>query len=139
MVFVGAEKLVRHLHKHEVPFALASGSFTKDYVTKTQRHKDFFSLFKIVVLGDSKEVKQGKPHPDVFLVTASKFKENPSPENVLVFEDAPNGVKAGKSANMGVVMVPDKRLDSSFYNNADLVLESLGDFKPEEWGFPAYN
>ena len=100
---------------------------------------DLFSLFKIVILGDNPEVKQGKPHPDVFLVTAQKFDVPPSPDKVLVFEDAPNGVTAGKGAGMGVVMVPDERLDSSYYNNADLVLKSLEEFCPEEWGFPAYN
>eukprot|EP00794_Sanderia_malayensis_P010857 gene10857-12012_t len=135
----GAEKLLRHLHKHNIPIALASGSATKDFKTKTQRHGDVFSLFKIFVLGDNPEIKHGKPHPDVFLFTASKFEDNPDPRNVLVFEDSPNGVKAGKSANMGVVLVPDERLDSSLYSNADIVLKSLEEFKPEDWGFPPYD
>ena len=91
------------------------------------------------MLGDDPEVKHGKPNPDVFLVTASRFPDNPDPSKVLVFEDAPNGVKAAKAAGMGCIMVPDQRLDSSFYNGANSVLKTLEDFKPEEWGFPAYD
>merc|ERR1712062_564306 len=41
----GAERLVRHLHKHNVPIAVASGSFTKDFNAKTTDHKQFFELF----------------------------------------------------------------------------------------------
>ena len=107
-----------------------------DYQTKTQNHKEFFALFKIITLGDDPAVKHGKPDPDVFLVTAKKFEDKPEPSKILVFEDSPNGVKAGKSAGMGVVMVPDERLDSAYFNNADLVITSLLDFKPQEWGFP---
>ena len=125
--------------KCNVPVALASGSMTVDFHTKTQKHQDFFSLFKIRTLGDDPGVKHGKPSPDVFLVTAKKFDNCPAPENVLVFEDAPNGVTAGKRAGMGVVMIPDVRMDSSLYNNADLVLKSLEDFQPHEWGLPAFN
>ena len=134
----GAERLVKHLLKCKVPIALASGSFTTDFETKTQNHRDFFSLFEIKTLGDDPEVTHGKPNPEVFLVTARKFKDTPEPCSVLVFEDAPNGVIAAKSAGMAVVMVPDERMDSSMYNNADLVLGSLENFRPEDWGFPAF-
>ncbi|KAM7249676.1 hypothetical protein ACFE04_026788 [Oxalis oulophora] len=60
------------------------------------------------------------------------------PEKVLVFEDAPSGVLAAKNAGMSVVMVPDARLDISYHKNADLVLNSLTDFKPEGWGLPPF-
>ncbi|KAM7249724.1 hypothetical protein ACFE04_019883 [Oxalis oulophora] len=59
-------------------------------------------------------------------------------EKVLVFEDAPSGVLAAKNAGMSVVMVPDARLDISYHKNADLVLNSLTDFKPEGWGLPPF-
>lgn len=136
---VGAEKLVRHLVNCNVPVALASGSMTVDFHTKTQKHQNFFSLFKIRTLGDDPDVKHGKPSPDVFLATAKKFADSPMPENILVFEDAPNGVIAAKRAGMGVVMVPDTRMDSRLYHDADLVLKSLEEFQPDEWGLPAFN
>ena len=44
---------------------------------------------------------------------------------VLVFEDAPNGVEAAKAAGMYVIMVPDKRTHSDRTRLADKVLDSL--------------
>ena len=64
--FPGAEKLVRHLVEHKVPIALASGSATKDYKTKTSNHVEFFKLFPITILGDNLDIKHGKPEPDQF-------------------------------------------------------------------------
>jgi len=137
-IMPGAEKLVNHLVNSNIPVALASGSMTSDFHTKTQNHKDFFSAFKIKTLGDDPEVKHGKPSPDVFLATAKKFPDSPEPSKILVFEDAPNGVLAAKSAGMGVILVPDSRMDSSLYNNPNQVLSSLNDFCPDEWGFPPF-
>lgn len=37
-----------------------------------------------------------------------------------------------------VVMVPDPRLDKSFHDAADQVLNSLSDFNPSEWGLPPF-
>ena len=132
--------MVLHLCKHKIPFALASGSFHKDYLVKTTNHKDFFSLFQLKVFGDDPDLKRGKPFPDQFLLTADRFSESASsPGKILVFEDSPNGVIAAKAAGMGVVMVPDSRLDKELYNNPTQVIFSLEDFKPEEFGFPAYD
>lgn len=38
-----------------------------------------------------------------------------------------------------VVMVPDPRLDKSFLDTADQVLNSLLDFNPSEWGLPPFD
>ncbi|KAL8600689.1 hypothetical protein ACOMHN_006755 [Nucella lapillus] len=137
----GAEKLVRHLHKHEVPMALASGSDHENFALKTQSHQDLFGLFLHAVLSSSDpEVKHGKPAPDCFLVAAARFADSPKPENVLVFEDAPNGVEAGHAAGMPVVWVPDARADrSAVGDKADLVLDSLEQFRPEHFGLPPYD
>ena len=35
-------------------------------------------------------------------------------------------------------MVPDPQLDRALTKQADVVLESLLDFKPEDWGLPPY-
>uniref|UniRef100_T1J953 pseudouridine 5'-phosphatase n=1 Tax=Strigamia maritima TaxID=126957 RepID=T1J953_STRMM len=135
----GAEKLVRHLHKHKIPIAIATGSNNENYVWKTEGHKELFSLFHHAVLTSSdKEVKQGKPAPDAFLVCASRFSEKPSNDEVLVFEDALNGVEAGLAAGMKVIMVPDPRVDKSTIPANVTVLKSLEEFQPQQFGLPSY-
>ncbi|KAL8168103.1 hypothetical protein V2J09_009602 [Rumex salicifolius] len=135
----GASRLIRHLHAKGIPICVATGSHTRHFELKTQRHRELFSLMHHIVRGDDPEVKKGKPSPDIFLTAAKRFEGGPvDPQYALVFEDAPSGVGAAKNAGMSVVMVPDPRLDSSFHGAADQVLTSLLDFDPKEWGLPPF-
>jgi 16S rRNA pseudouridine516 synthase len=52
------------------------------------------------------EVPRGKPAPDVFLETAKRL--NLEPETCLVFEDIPQGIRAGLAAGMRVCAVSDE-------------------------------
>ncbi|KAH7442163.1 hypothetical protein KP509_03G074200 [Ceratopteris richardii] len=139
-ILPGVERLIRHFHTHQIPMAVATSSHKYHYELKTMKHKEIFSFMHHVVVGDDTEVKHGKPAPDIFLVAASRFKVAPvSSKNILVFEDAPNGVAAARTAGMSVVMVPDPNLDRSLCMGADQILGSLLDFKPSDWGLPEFS
>jgi len=137
----GAKKLVTHLKKHNIPVALCTGSSAKAFKVKTSQYDDFFSNFSPKVFcGSDDEVKLGKPNPDAYEVTRKRFVSNvPMSENCLVFEDSPNGVLSAINANMQCVMVPDPRLKKELCTNATKVIQSLDEFKPEEFGLPAYD
>lgn len=106
---------------------------------KTDRWRDLFEIFHDKVIGGSDpEVIHGKPEPDIFLTAAKRFSGNPDPSKCLIFEDAPNGVKATLNAEMQVVMIPDSMLPKHYTSEATLVLNNLEDFQPEKFGLPPY-
>ena len=120
--------------------AVATGSSEWLFKIKTSNKSAIFDLFSHYVCSDDPDMKHGKPAPDIFQLTASRFLVQPSsPSKVLVFEDAPNGVQAARAANMNVVMVPDPRVHPSLCTKAHLVLKSLKDFQPEFWGLPPFH
>ncbi|XP_072933385.1 pseudouridine-5'-phosphatase-like [Epargyreus clarus] len=139
-IMPGVEKLLRHLHKHNIPIGLATSSSKETYDLKVTNHQEFFELLPYKTWGSSDPaVKKGKPYPDVFLAAAAKFPDHPDPEKCLVFEDSINGVRAARAAGMQVVMVPDPRLDKTLVPDATLILNSMEDFRPEIFGLPPYD
>ncbi|XP_073024965.1 bifunctional riboflavin kinase/FMN phosphatase-like isoform X2 [Primulina eburnea] len=108
----GAERLMRHLHKHGIQFALASNSLSKNIDGKISHHDGWKERF-VTILG-SDQVKSGKPSPDIV------------------------GVKAGKSAKMKVVAVPSLQIGTDTFSVADSILHSLLEFQPELWGLPQF-
>ncbi len=136
----GVERLLRHLHKHNVPIALATSSSKEMYDLKTVNHQEIFDLFNHKVYGSSDpEVKHGKPSPDIFIVAAKRFSDQPDMEKCLVFEDAPNGVRGATAAHCQTVMVPEDYVTADMRKEATLVLNSLEDFQPEEFGLPPFD
>ena len=87
--------------------------------------------FQAVVSGD--DVRQGKPHPEVFLTAAVKL--GVEPKRCLVFEDAVAGVEAARAGSMKCVAVtfvghhPTDRLRAA---GADIVVASLEEIDADQ-------
>jgi beta-phosphoglucomutase len=78
-----------------LPVALAS-SATCSRVDTILTQFNLKKSFRVIVTGD--DVSRGKPDPAIFLLAARGLQIHP--RNILVCEDAVNGVQAAKSAGM---------------------------------------
>ncbi|KAM0754059.1 hydrolase [Meredithblackwellia eburnea MCA 4105] len=143
----GIEKLVKHLDKHKIPIAIATGSKAENYKIKTAHLEHLFAPFGLNVLcGDDPILEgKGKPDPTIF-IEAAKMLGIKTPEaraRCLVFEDGAPGVRAARAAGMEVVWVPDPQLVAVMGTedklNPSHTHGSLEDFVPEDWGLPAYD
>ncbi|KAK9284330.1 hypothetical protein L1049_023501 [Liquidambar formosana] len=129
----GANRLIRHLHKHGVPFALASNSLRDNIYAKITPHAGWKEYFSVILGID--QVKSGKPSPDIFLEAAKRM--GVDAVRCLVIEDSLVGVRAAKAAGMKVVAVPPQS-EANRASIADSVLHSLLEFQPELWGLPPF-
>lgn len=139
-LFPGAKELLEEVCKRNIPHALATSSNRANFLTKIVNHKEFFDQFPIITCGD--EVTEGKPSPEIFLTSMKKLGFI-KPENILVFEDAPAGVKGANNAGMPVVMIPDPELPmpesiEEIDAHPTIILKSIKDFdfNAFEWGTP---
>ena len=132
----GAVKLTTHLHQAGIPQAVATSSDRYHFDLKITHHHKWYSIFNCLVTGDDPEVLQGKPAPDIFLLTAKRLQASPS--HCLVFEDSPAGVEAARAAGMFVVAVPDPHMNERNYRNAHEILRSLNDLDLASWGLPPF-
>ena len=76
---------------------------------------------KMVYINGS-DVKNKKPHPQLFLLAAQRMKIEPA--NCVVIEDAPNGVQAAKAAAARCIAVTNSASEENLAE-ADLICESL--------------
>jgi sugar-phosphatase len=123
----GARELIGMFKEMALPVALATCS-THDHIDAVMEKHGLRSSFDLLV--SAAEGMPGKPHPEVFLRTATLLKVDPT--RCLVFEDSFNGVVAAKAARMKVVAMPDHlEFDQDRFGAADLKIRSLCDFTLE--------
>ncbi len=125
----GVDYILNFFKNKKLKIALASASPIGiiETVLKKLNCEDYFELCHS---GELEEY--GKPHPAVYLTTATKLKINPL--NCLVFEDSLVGLIAAKAARMKAVVVPDKKYkNNSKFSIADVKLNSLKEFNEKHF------
>jgi mannitol-1-/sugar-/sorbitol-6-/2-deoxyglucose-6-phosphatase len=121
---IGAIELVRRFEKAGLDMAIASSSPLQVIEAVADR---FGIANSICVMRSAESQVYGKPHPGVFLDTASDLGR--APGSCVVFEDSITGVIAGKAAKMITIAVPDKAMfDRPEFSIADLKMTTLLDF-----------
>jgi beta-phosphoglucomutase family hydrolase len=115
----GAIELIRTLGEHGVKMAIASSAPMENIllILKSLGIKD---CFQAIVCG--REVAEGKPNPQVFLLAAKKL--GVEPQDCVVIEDAVAGVTAAKSAGMKCLAVTNSHPQHSLIE-ANLIVDTL--------------
>jgi HAD superfamily hydrolase (TIGR01509 family) len=102
-----------------VPRAVVSSSPRQNIEVVLQRAAPALDFASIVTAEDT---RQGKPHPEGFLLGAERL--GLPPERCVVFEDAPAGILAGLAAGMRVVALTTTH-EAAELARADLVTGGL--------------
>lgn len=99
----GAKEFLAELEKMGISMAIASSN-SHTLIDATLEAHGISGYFQTIVSGC--DVKAGKPAPDVYLKAAESL--GLDPEQCVVFEDIPAGIKAGKAAGMKVYAIEDE-------------------------------
>ena len=98
----GVKEFLHILKENNMKMGIATSNSVSlvEAVLKALGITEYFSQIKT-----SCEVGRGKPFPDIYLKVAEEL--GVEPHRCLVFEDIPNGVRAGKNAGMTVCGIKD--------------------------------
>lgn len=119
----GIGEFLRYLQTAGIPFIVASGN-RFEFVEKTLLAVGLREYFTDIIT--NKDVKRGKPDPEIFLTAAKRIKC--SPVDCMVFEDAWSGITAAKKAGMYCVALATLGSEEIlFKSGADLVIRDYFD------------
>ena len=122
--FLNAITLIKNTRK-KIGLATSSSEKLVDCVLSTLQIKQYFLHTQ-----SAEKLLYGKPHPEVFLLSAHKLKT--SPQHCVVIEDSLNGIISAKAAGMKVIAVPEPHnVSNPKFTIADLMLRSLEEFNQQ--------
>jgi len=94
-------------------------------------HLDRFNLvscFDAIITAD--DVKNVKPEPDLFILALRELSLDP--DEAIVLEDSPSGIKAAHLAGLKCVAIPNRISSQLDLSQADFVVQSLEELTLEE-------
>jgi beta-phosphoglucomutase len=117
-IFPGVKQLIKELRARGIKVALASSSKNaKTVIQLLHIQNDFDAVV------DGTMTVNSKPHPEIFLLAASKLEVEP--KHCLVFEDAEAGVEAALAAGMKCVGIGSPEQ----LHKANKVISKTGEFQ----------
>lgn len=105
----GLEEFIAEAHRQGVKMAIASAAImiNVDFVLDGCNIRDYISA---VVCAD--DVKRSKPDPETFVLAAEKL--GLKPEECLVIEDNPNGVRSAEAGGMKSLVIKTMHEEHEF-------------------------
>jgi beta-phosphoglucomutase len=122
----GAADLIQSAHADGFRLAIGSSAPPANVAVAVEALRNG-NLISATV--DGSQVKEGKPHPDVFLIAAKKLQIDPV--RCAVIEDALVGVEAARRAGMTVVALLGTADPKLLAAAADLTVGSLRELSPK--------
>jgi len=116
-IMPGLVDLLEKLQARKYPMAVASSS-TPEIIDLILKKTNLKKYFQVIV--SAQETGKSKPEPDVFILAAEKL--GIKPDNCLVVEDSPNGIKAAVAAGMTCVAYQSPDTDPQKQEEADAVI-----------------
>lgn len=118
----GLIALLNRLEKRGIPRAVATSS-RRVYAEGLLERHGLRSHFAFVLAGE--DVTHGKPDPEIYRKAAERL-GLPS-ESILVLEDSPPGVTAGRASGAFTVGVPHEHSPAHGLEHADMIVPRLDD------------
>jgi HAD superfamily hydrolase (TIGR01509 family) len=120
MMMPGFLPLLKRVKDKGLRVAVATSSYS-GWVNILFSEHNLHDAFDCVITGN--DVKQGKPHPEIYLTLLERLKVHP--QECVVLEDNMHGVFAAKAAGCRVVAVPKRFAHDLDFSIADLVVQRL--------------
>lgn len=120
----GVLDLIKDYHSNGLTLVLGS-SASMPNIERIFKRFDLNKYFKAKFSGA--DLKESKPHPEIFLKAAEStgFKK----EECMVIEDATNGILAAKAAGLFCVAYDSLHSKNQDYSKADLVIKKFEDIR----------
>jgi len=118
----GLVELLAELEARQVPKGIATSS-RRSFVERVLGQFGYQSRFSPILT--SEDITHGKPHPEIYLLAASRL--GIAPCQMLVLEDSQNGCRAAVAAGAIAIAVPGTHSARHDFGGAALVAESLAD------------
>jgi HAD superfamily hydrolase (TIGR01509 family) len=110
------------LENVSMPKAVATSS-RRQYASNILNSFDLESRFAFILTSES--VKEGKPHPEIYLTAATRLGLEPS--ETVVFEDSEIGCRSAVAAGAAVVAIPGEHSRHHDFSGVRFVANSLED------------
>tara|TARA_B100000795_G_scaffold159178_1_gene119649 strand:- start:11671 stop:12327 length:657 start_codon:yes stop_codon:yes gene_type:complete len=116
----GVLDLIKNYHNHGLTLVLAS-SASMPNINRIFKRFDLDQYFVAKLSGA--DLKESKPHPEIF-IKAAEASGQPK-KQCMVIEDSSNGIKAANQAGIFVVGYDSKHSTDQDYSNANKVVGSF--------------
>jgi len=96
----GAVQFLKAAQQMNMPMAVATSAYKAnvDFVLDGLNLRPYFK-----VITSAEDIRQGKPSPEIYLITASRL--GIAPQACLVFEDSLAGIEAAERAGMRLIVI----------------------------------